>query len=475
MKTKKIRQSLMSLALLSISYCAIAAEATAVDAGPSASGSPNVTSSSPETGLFADAKLGGGVYYWGRHRVRKDVATGEFEDNLTHTSANANLDFTSGYFADTIGFDVAAFAAIEFSDAGPAYPNEIGLSEAETRWDEKWVGDRGGVNLYKAAIKVKSGDLWARGGYIQPSGQTLLAPHWSFMPGTYQGLEAGGNFDFDASGALSASYMIADAYKAPWYTKMYNFRESDGLTEIDYLHSLGMKYDFKNNFVLESAIGQAKNYMDQYFLKASYKMPVEGNDLSMSYQFYGAQDKVGTFEANDVYDGMAWLQAMTFAYKTGPLSWRLEGTWAKADGPQGYFLQRMTPSYASSNGRLDIWWDARSDFNANGEKAGFAGVTYDLGHVSLSDWTVGFSYAYGTGAKPSSTAEDQSTRLTESAWNSDITYTIPRGKLKGTSFKLHYTDYDNHTDIPSWSGGYGNIFQDEKDIKFIVIAPVNIF
>ena len=84
MKTKKFRQSLMSLALLSISYCASAAEATAVDAGSSASGSPNVTSSSPETGLFADAKLGGGVYYWGRHRVRKDVATGEFEDNLTH-------------------------------------------------------------------------------------------------------------------------------------------------------------------------------------------------------------------------------------------------------------------------------------------------------------------------------------------------------------------------------------------------------
>ncbi|ESH47090.1 outer membrane porin [Salmonella enterica subsp. enterica serovar Choleraesuis str. 0006] len=29
----------------------------------------------------------------------------------------------------------------------------------------------------------------------------------------------------------------------------------------------------------------------------------------------------------------------------------------------------MTPTYASSNGRLDIWWDNRSDFNANGEKA----------------------------------------------------------------------------------------------------------
>ncbi len=27
---------------------------------------------------------------------------------------------------------------------------------------------------------------------------------------------------------------------------------------------------------------------------------------------------------------------------------------------------------------LDIWWDGRSDFNANGEKALYAGVMYDL-------------------------------------------------------------------------------------------------
>lgn len=62
------------------------------------------------------------------------------------------------------------------------------------------------------------------------------------------------------------------------------------------------------------------------------------------------------------------LQALTFGYKVGQVDLRLEGTWVKAEGQQGYFLQRMTPTYASSNGRLDIWWDNRSDFNADGEK-----------------------------------------------------------------------------------------------------------
>ncbi|MFP1558438.1 hypothetical protein ACLB1T_21525 [Escherichia coli] len=46
---------------------------------------------------------------------------------------------------------------------------------------------------------------------------------------------------------------------------------------------------------------------------------------------------------------------------------------------------------------------------------------------------------------------------------------------QGTTFKLHFTEYDNHSDIPSWGGGYGNIFQDERDVKFMVIAPFTIF
>ena len=54
-------------------------------------------------------------------------------------------------------------------------------------------------------------------------------------------------------------------------------------------------------------------------------------------------------------------------------------------------------------------------------------------------------------------------------------YTVQDGRAKGTLFKLHFTQYDNHSDIPSWSGGYGNIFQDERDVKFMVIAPFTIF
>lgn len=441
------------------------------------------SSSATAAGFIDDSSLKGTVYYWQRQRDRKEldpasVHYGQYQQNLHHSTANAALDFSSGFAAGTLGIDFAAFSALEMFDGGAAAPNEIGFSDAKTRWDERWSGDKNGTSIYKAALKLKYNDLWLRGGYIQPSGQTLMAPHWSFLPGTYRGAEMGYSLDFADAGALSFSWMWSDRYKAPWYENMYNFRKADGASTVSYLHSLGFKYDFKNELILEGAFGQAAGYMDQYFTRVSYAFPLAGNDLRSSYQFYGAKDREqgGAANSNDVYDGLAWLQAVTLDYTVGPFDLRLEGTVVKANGNQGYFLQRMTPGYASSNGRLDIWWDARSDWNANGEKALFAGVMYDLAGWWLPGWEVGASYAYGWGARPGSNPiYDQSRRLKESAWNLDLLYTLQSGMAKGTLFKLHYTRYNNHSDIPSYGGGYNNIFQDEKDVKFIVIAPFTLF
>lgn len=457
-------------------------------------------------GFVDDSTLTGGVYYWQRERDRKDLSKtktetlpngdkvvvnnddyNKYKTNLAHSTWNANLDFQSGYAADMFGLDIAAFTAIEMAENGNSgHPNEIAFSDSNHGADEQWKGDKSGISLYKAAGKFKYGPVWARAGWLQPTGQTLIAPHWSFMPGTYQGVEAGANFDYGDAGALSFSYMWTDKYKSPWHLEMDSFYQGDRKSDVSYLHSLGMKYDFKNNLLLEAAYGQAQGYVDQYFAKASYKIDIAGSPFTTSYQFYGARDRVDSQKnlatndevllANDIYDGTAWLQALTFGYKVGQVDLRLEGTWVKADGNQGYFLQRMTPRYSSSNGRLDIWWDNRSDFNANDEKAIFAGAMYDLSNWNLPGWAVGASYVYGWDAKPSSASiYDQSVRLKESAYSLDALYTVQDGRAKGTLFKLHFTQYDNHTNIPTNEGGFNNIFQDERDVKFIVIAPFTIF
>ncbi|OCG10916.1 chitoporin [Gilliamella sp. wkB292] len=430
-----------------------------------------------ENNFVDDSSLTGNVFFWNRDRERKNIEEHKYEKNLRHSSFNTNLDFKSGYMADRFAIELGGYGAWEVSNGGNGHPNEIGFSGANTRWDEDWKKDVSGLSFYKALVNFKLDDkFWLRAGYIQPSGQTLLAPHWSLLPGTYRGVEFGTSLDFDDVGALSMSYMWTDKYKAPWYKRLYEFKQWGKGKKIDYLHSAGLKYDFKNDLVLETAFGQAQNYMNQFFGKTSYKTDIFNNPLTMSYQFYGAKDQ--SHKGKNVYDGLAWLQAATLGYQMGPVGLRLEGVVVKAKGEQGFFLQRMTPDYASSNGRLDVWWNSRSDFNANGEKAIFTEVTYDLGDLShyLTGWKAGVSYAYGWDAKPSKDKQyNQKKRLIESAYNFDLGYTVQNGWIKDTSLQLHYTRYNNHTNIPSWGGGYGNIFQDEHDIKFIVTVPFTIF
>ncbi len=73
------------------------------------------------------------------------------------------------------GLDIAAFTAIEMAENGDSgHPNEIAFSSRNKAYDEDWSGDKSGISLYKAAAKFKYGPAWARAGYIQPTGQTLL-------------------------------------------------------------------------------------------------------------------------------------------------------------------------------------------------------------------------------------------------------------------------------------------------------------
>lgn len=108
-------------------------------------------------------------------------------------------------------------------------------------------------------------------------------------------------------------------------------------------------------------------------------------------------------------------------------------------------------------------------------------MTYDLKNYDLPGWAIGVGYAYGWNGKPCTTCTvdgklaDQSQRIDESAWTFNIAHTVQTGRLKGTLFNLHYINYDNHGSNPNYSGGYNNMFQDEIDIKFNVIAPFTIF
>ncbi|WP_068978098.1 OprD family outer membrane porin [Aeromonas sp. EERV15] len=434
---------------------------------------------SPEYGksyeAFADdAKLSGGLFYFQRDRQRIQggaAGDGKYHSNLSHGTAQAALNFNSGYAWNFIGLDLGGFGAYDLSiDESNGVNEENEFSFIGKKWGDKMDGvAEGGFSLSNAALKFKLGDsVTAKGGYTQLYVPGVIGVNWSYQPGTYRGGQVEGNF-----GGLYLTYAIADEYKAPWFKETAGFSKKSmyaGSTafndenSIDYIHGLAARYTFENGTAVTGSFGQSEGYMDSYHFKLAHKFDVLGG-LSTSYQFYGSETD------NSDYNGLAWQQALTASWAMGPYGFRLEGLWTKAEGDLGNYLPRLTTGYANSQGANEIWWDSRSDWNENNEKALFAGVTRSLDDlVGAPGWTVGVSGAYGWDAE-----NGNSTRVDGKEWaaNFDVMYTVQDGKLKGTLFKLHFTDYNNKQDeLGSWY--YPNMFTSERDVKFHIIAPFTI-
>ncbi|WP_421328351.1 OprD family outer membrane porin [Aeromonas veronii] len=447
---------------------------------------------SPEYGqsyetFVKDSKLTGGLFYFQRDRQRIDgdptaaKKEGKYQSNLSHSTVQAALNFNSGYAWDTVGMDLGGFGAYDLAVTENHPVNqENEFSFAGRSWgnNAKDGSPEGGFSLSNAAMKLKflDGGITAKGGYTQLYVPGQIGVNWSYQPGTYRGGQVEGNF-----GGLYLTYAIADEYKAPWYKETQVFSRAKAWMDpfadenvIDYIHGIAARYTFENGTAVTGSFGQSEGYMDSYHFKLAHKFDVLGG-LSTSYQFYGSETETYTKGASQIetYDGLAWQQALTAAWGMGPYGFRLEGLWTKAEGAEGNYLPRLTRGYANSQGANEIWWDSRSDWNANNEKALFFGVTRSLDDlVGAPGWSVGVSGAYGwdieTGqGKKAANGED-----TEWAANFDVTYTVQDGKLKGTLFKLHYTDYNN--DISQGGGwtDYPNIFASEHDVKFHIIMPL---
>ncbi|MGL4249144.1 MAG: OprD family outer membrane porin [Aeromonas sp.] len=452
---------------------------------------------SPEYGksyeAFAkDAKLTGGLFYFQRDRQRIDgdptaaKKEGKYQSNLSHVTTQAALNFNSGYAWDTVGLDLGGFGAYDLAvTENHAVNQENEFSFAGNSWGNNYKdgSPEGGFSLSNAALKLKflDGGITAKGGYTQLYVPGQIGVNWSYQPGTYRGGQVEGNV-----GGLYLTYAIADEYKAPWFKETQGFYKSkawagawgntfDKENEIDYIHAVAARYTFENGTAITGSFGQSADYMDSYHFKLAHKFDVLGG-LSTSYQFYGSETetyKNASGRDVETYDGLAWQQALTAAWNYAQYGFRLEGMWTKAEGAEGNYLPRLTRGYANSQGANEIWWDSRSDWNANNEKAVFFGVTRSLDDlVGAPGWSVGVSGAYGWDIEKGDGTKAANGKDTEWAANFDVSYTVQDGKLKGTLFKLHYTDYNN--DI-SQSGGwtdYPNIFASERDVKFHIIMPL---
>ena len=74
---------------------------------------------------------------------------------------------------------------------------------------------------------------------------------------------------------------------------------------------------------------------------------------------------------------------------------------------------------------------------------------------NMPGWAFGASYGYAWDASRGECPRLMRTTTRINAWKSayslDAMYAVQEGRAKGTLFKLRFTQYDHHSDIPSWA------------------------
>lgn len=134
----------------------------------------------PEPGglerLYDDARITGGLYFFGRDRRRYDTERKTYKTNLRHGSLQANLDLVSGYAWEHLGVDFGVFTSHDLFNYG-APDHEMGFMPWQDPWHPDWdkhftLTD---VSVYKAALKAKAGPAMAQSGLAPARRAGVLA------------------------------------------------------------------------------------------------------------------------------------------------------------------------------------------------------------------------------------------------------------------------------------------------------------
>ena len=428
--------------------------------------------------FFKDAEFNATLYYFQRYRDRLNLDTGHYGVNLSHASTQLALDFESGYLGDFIGLDFGIFGAYDFYNDSASADHEMNFVYWKDAWHKEWDSNKNkdAASIYKAALKFKAGPAWAKVGYFQPQGPGVIGLNWSFLPGTYQGGEIGADL-----GRLTLAATWVNQYKAPWYTRTYKFKKEDMaakargekyLHNVDYLWSLGARYELVDGLSLEAAYGESQGFLWNAHFKAKYNLALGEDKLYLTAQTYLMDDiHSGAGAIDDNFSALAIQQYLALRYDAGPWTFNLEGTYTRApnkyDDNVGYFAYRLVRPSGGAKGAYEPWWDLRSDWNHHQEKAVFLKAGRALDDIGLEGVKAAVSGAYGWDGASYKAGK----KFSEAAFGLDLSYTVSQGWLEGATFALHYTYYDNRTDYPSWDP-YGNAFQDEHDVKFTLVVPL---
>lgn len=402
-----------------------------------------------------------------RSRTRNRGKDGdEVWSRLNYSSYNLIMDFASGYHDDWIGVDVGGYLSGDlYNDSQQAADGRYLCNEISTCQEQDWgAGEGQQLKLYRAALKFKVGDTFdGRFGMLQSNGNGAVGNVWSFVPGTYRGLE----LNTDLSGH-KLTYFVADQFTAPWllheddyapslwsdtsWSAIHSIGLNGAFGDLSYQVGISSAQDVAYASDIDWGAGEVNGYTDEQD-NTSYKVYAKyaiNDTTSLAFDFYGTDDDAK-------YDGLGYLTGLAFAKSFGDITWNSELRYADSDNGTEV-VPRTIYTYGMTNGNWSQWWDALSDWNQAEELSWYNRVSFNHGN----GWNTYVGVGYGTGAD-----EKYSAYESEYAVNGTVSYSLQSGALKGATMRLHgtYLVRDEFAD-QSTAGGH-----DETDIRFQVIIP----
>ncbi len=404
--------------------------------------------------FLRDAKMTFRAAYYGRARNNHNVDASTTRSEIHVNAAAYGLDFDSGYAWGLIGFDASLAANLGHGR---------GNSEV-LKFDSRTNEDSSSVSFREAALKLNLGDenfsLQARGGFT-PIRLGTIGTSGGLNPHGYRGAEAkifSGNFQI--------GYAWADQFINDWDDRFRNMTNAwhqnrDGHNngrQIDYIHSIGARYDFgpdKAAFV-DVGVGEGKDYRQNAQLAASYPLIfANGDSLTFTGYYIWAQYQ-------DLYfikePGADYHASFSAKYKNGP--WTLLAGYGQSEVGRTFGADemqfRLTPWANSDNRNFIQTWGQLDDFVWDGEKVVKFSAALDLSEYIVDGLSFGAAFLYGWDIN------DPARQANPSAWEFDfrIEYVAPADSW-GNGFSVGV--YPAMLRTHDFSGKY-----DRNDLKFMV-------
>jgi hypothetical protein len=354
---------------------------------------------------------------------------------------NTVFDLSSGYLGGWVKADLGWIGALNFEKDYRC--SEVAFcskkNDSEDGRTQIWAhNDLDGLALYRATLGVQSqtGSInWRwRAGYDQFNAG-VLGNNWGFLfPGSYRGTQ------LDASwGAFHFNYAWTDAYRTPWATEYGYFLDAVG-ERIKEIQSAGAKYTFASGLFLEAGAGLATGWQKRHFSKAGWQGKTGAYEVSANVQHYRYEVLGEDYIGRENRGGEQNIISLGLTTRDWSLSLEYVGTQVNFWYAVPEFVPRMSAGYGNSQGRLDYWWNAVSDFNKDGERAlnlGFKPAPWTAGAWAITSGINLISATHISGYAGDRRRSDRSGY--ERGYNLDLGFSSTEGPWKPLTTSIHYT------------------------------------